>query len=393
MYFHTDLAESGLDPLTWALTHCKARGLVHEGVYAAVFTWVGSRSRAGAARFKLQADMHTPGRRRINAGTSRTVDRHDLPYAATYDEWGWVLSAMFHVDPRAHCGTGRYASEADFHAQTHDRYRLPKESPVDITDYTAAEAFLAGAADLYNRTVRGIKATKIVRRIDGIAVCYHDTDVVTYHPDGDVTLNTGGWLTQTTANRMSEFTRLRIWPKEGRWMVCPIPGPNRTPLWDQSLPLTDGIRLNRDGHLVDGVNFAQVASEDAWNERVRNLLRKARRKYFAISSAQNNAEVPREPECEHCEANYEQNREIRPGTERDHYLQHLAAIVAGMEPNHWLARCAVSRAGYPNDEITPSWRMLRPFFIERLMVGNVVGAPNGRRPASFDPPATWQRGA
>jgi len=111
MFFHTDLAEDRPLLLQDALKWCKAHGLVHEGVYAATGTWVGSRSRAGAIRFKLQADMHTPGRRHVNAGTAKDVDRHDLPWAATYDEWGWVLAYMFAADPRGHCGTGRYASE------------------------------------------------------------------------------------------------------------------------------------------------------------------------------------------------------------------------------------------------------------------------------------------
>lgn len=392
MYFHTDLAEAHIDVLGHALARVRALHLVHPAVHAETRTWVGSRSREGALRFKLQA-LHTPGRRRVNAGTAKDVDRHDLPYAATYDEWGWVLSAMFEVDPRGHCGTGRYASEENFHDQTHHRYHLPKGSPVDITNYAAAEEFLAGGDNLYSRTVRGLAATEIIRRIGGIAMRYHETDVVTWHENGDVTLNTGGWLTQTTARRIADFTRLRVWPEKGRWMVCPIPGPNRLPLWEKSLPLTDGLRLDREGHLVDGVDFARVELEDVWNERVRNLLRKGRRKYYALSKVQNNADVPREPECEHCQANYGLGREIRPGTEHDHYLQHLGAIVAGQAPNRWLAQCAIGRAGYSDHVSTPSWSTLRAFLVERLLVGNVVGAPSGRRPSAFTPPATWQRGA
>jgi len=144
---------------------------------------------------------------------------------------------------------------------------------------------------------------------------------------------------------------------------------------------------------VSGVDFTQVQAEDEWNAKVRNLLTKARRKYHAQSKIQNNADIVYEPECEHCEANHDLGREIQPGTERDHYLQHLAAIVAGQHPNPPLCRAAVVRAGYANDHITPSWTMLRMFLVERLLVGNVMGAPSGRRPSSFEAPSTWQRGA
>jgi len=389
--FHSDLFESNNAVLHVALRYCKARGLIHQGVYAPVNEIVGSRSRAGALRFKLQADMHTPGRRHVNAGTAKYVDRHDLPWAATYDEWGWVLAYLFRDDPHGHCGTGRYASEADFHHQTHDAYRLPREEPaVDITTYEQADAYIRGGSDLYQRTIRGLKATQVIRRIDGIALRYHDTDVVHWHPNGDTTLNTGGWLTQTTSSRMCDFTRLRVYPDAGRWKVAPIPGPNQVPLWHRSLPVVDGMRIDRDGWLVSGVDFTQVEREDEWNAKVRNLLTKARRKYRQGAAG---LDVVREADCEHCEANHDLGREIQPGTERDHYLQHLAAIVAGQLPNVHLCQAAVVRAGYANDHITPSWTMLRMFLVERLLVGNVMGAPSGRRPSSFDAPQTWQRGA
>lgn len=52
---------------------------------------------------------------RISGSSKYNMD--GLPHkAATYDEWGWFLKALFTIDPRAICGP--YKGVADFHNRT-----------------------------------------------------------------------------------------------------------------------------------------------------------------------------------------------------------------------------------------------------------------------------------
>lgn len=44
---------------------------------------------------------------------------------------------------------------------------------------------------------------------EGVAVRYHETDIVVYRPDGSIRLDTGGWITATTVERMH-----RLVPRE-----------------------------------------------------------------------------------------------------------------------------------------------------------------------------------
>jgi hypothetical protein len=82
----------------------------------------GSRRRARAFEVRLTGDG-TLTRRRINAGTSRDVDRFSLPYAATWEQWGWFLVHLFTVDPDMVAGP--YDGAEDFHRQTRHAFDLP----------------------------------------------------------------------------------------------------------------------------------------------------------------------------------------------------------------------------------------------------------------------------
>lgn len=81
------------------------------GVYAEVSEY-GSRSRAGALELRLTGNS-----------PRYTADNQDR--AATWDEWGVVLAAVFAADPHAICGTAKrpvYAGVNDFHWQTGERF-------------------------------------------------------------------------------------------------------------------------------------------------------------------------------------------------------------------------------------------------------------------------------
>jgi hypothetical protein len=89
------------------------------GVYAETMAH-GSRSHRAAFEVKLTGNSS----RRPNPGTGgRYVDGD---HAATWDEWGMFLAALFTVDPAAIVGTvarPTYAGREHFHAVTGNRFR------------------------------------------------------------------------------------------------------------------------------------------------------------------------------------------------------------------------------------------------------------------------------
>lgn len=55
-----------------------------------------------------------------------------------------------------------------------------------------------------------------------IRVCYYGTDVVTLLPDGTVIYYTGNWCTQSTHNRMTNFSPFNIsGGRERSWILTP----------------------------------------------------------------------------------------------------------------------------------------------------------------------------
>jgi|SRR3990167_8606666 len=63
-------------------------------------------------------------------------------------------------------------------------------------------------------------ATRVIRRADGIAVRYQETDVVTYYPDR-IVLNSGGWHTSTTKARINEYAPVYVSSTRGVWHIKP----------------------------------------------------------------------------------------------------------------------------------------------------------------------------
>lgn len=60
-------------------------------------------------------------------------------------------------------------------------------------------------ANRQSKRLSGVATT--ARRLDngGVAIKYHNTDVITYGPDGSITVNTGGYRTVTTKTRINEY--------------------------------------------------------------------------------------------------------------------------------------------------------------------------------------------
>lgn len=91
---------------------------------------------------------------------------------------------------------------------------------VSITSYADAHAYLSHGRD---KNRRPLEWHTVVNRRDvrTIAITYHQTDVVTYRDDGAILLNSGGWRTQTTKNRINEYSPLRVTQHLGVWYVTP----------------------------------------------------------------------------------------------------------------------------------------------------------------------------
>lgn len=107
----------------------------------------GSRSRAGAVEMKLTGNSpRHPNSGRWGADT--------YEYAATWDEWGMVLAAVYAADPDAICGSVKhpvYAGADDFHRQTGERFagiqkgEAPNSLPADTHALHRWEPVRAGA--------------------------------------------------------------------------------------------------------------------------------------------------------------------------------------------------------------------------------------------------------
>jgi hypothetical protein len=79
-----------------------------------------------------------------------------------------------------------------------------------VCSLDTAREYLARGRDKSRRPLPG-KATSLVAVEGGIAVRYHETDVVTYREDGTVEIRFGGWQTPTTRQKIGAFARARVW--------------------------------------------------------------------------------------------------------------------------------------------------------------------------------------
>lgn len=124
-----------------ALASEQAAGRIALSVYFEKLSKHRSQSHDYAFEIQLRADRRLPGegRRRPNTGASyqtpcpkdarcgRTAGHHGScdwasgEYAATYDEWGWLMAALYELDPKAVWGTVKfpqYADREDFDQKT-----------------------------------------------------------------------------------------------------------------------------------------------------------------------------------------------------------------------------------------------------------------------------------
>lgn len=121
MRIHTSLQRSQIRA---ALDHAIESGLVSRHVYFDRFTSHGTRSPHHPHAFEvhLATPIKLPGEKRYRPNSGATgYDTVAGLWAATYDEWGHFLNALFVADPTAKAGP--YTGAYDFHHRTEDRYK------------------------------------------------------------------------------------------------------------------------------------------------------------------------------------------------------------------------------------------------------------------------------
>jgi hypothetical protein len=108
MKIHTDVLTS------FDIHHATSAAGMH-GVYAVNFKQCGSRSKDHAFDLSLRGNST----RRPNPGTGGR-NFSDDEYAATWDEWGMFIHALYQIDPDALIG--QYGSRAVFEETTCGRF-------------------------------------------------------------------------------------------------------------------------------------------------------------------------------------------------------------------------------------------------------------------------------
>jgi hypothetical protein len=75
-----------------------------------------SQSHAYGIEIQLEAQIRDNGRRAGNSGSYGAMQPEYDGYAATYDEWGWLLAALYKIDPRMVVGSVKSPVYRDFYA-------------------------------------------------------------------------------------------------------------------------------------------------------------------------------------------------------------------------------------------------------------------------------------
>jgi hypothetical protein len=89
--------------------------------------------------------------------------------------------------------------------------------------FAGAEDYLKGGRSKIDRPVaRNTRLRRITA--DSIALVLHNTAVVTYHRDGTQSIYSGGWNTQTTKQRIHEYSNARVYNAPGSYQCTWVVG-------------------------------------------------------------------------------------------------------------------------------------------------------------------------
>jgi hypothetical protein len=104
-----------------ALTECRAAGAIASHVTFKVRTAHARRGPGSALEIQLEAATRDRGRRSGSSGSYGGLQ--DGSYAATHDEWGFLMAAMFRLAPDMLTGSKKYAEDGEqFHHRTGHTY-------------------------------------------------------------------------------------------------------------------------------------------------------------------------------------------------------------------------------------------------------------------------------
>jgi hypothetical protein len=125
-----------------------------------------------------------------------------------------------------------------------------KGEELGITSYQTASDYLSkGKKSKFSRKLPG-KATMLIKDGSSIHVVYHQTPVVTFKEDGDIILQSDGYMTQTTKERMNNYTpeRVGVSQAKGLWFLSV----------DRKVVIyQDGIVIHQDGTVTGDADKAR----------------------------------------------------------------------------------------------------------------------------------------
>lgn len=96
-----------------ALERAQASGRIARSVRFKELVEHGSKSHETAFEIQLESYSKLDGDGRRAGSSGSYGDMTGADYAATYDEWGWLLSELYALDPAMVCGSVRYPNYAD----------------------------------------------------------------------------------------------------------------------------------------------------------------------------------------------------------------------------------------------------------------------------------------
>ena len=154
-----------------ALQNEKNAGRIAPHVTFKKLEQAGSRTHEFGFEIQLQADVRDNGRRAGNSGSYGAMRPEYDGFAATYDEWGWLINALYEIDPQALWGSVKYAqyrNREDFDAKTGMTYNYKELFPLLQEGYwpSFAEHEDADHGDPYPFT-NGYTANRVGRRGNG----------------------------------------------------------------------------------------------------------------------------------------------------------------------------------------------------------------------------------
>lgn len=157
---------------------------------------------------------------------------------------------------------------------------------------------------------------------DAIAVCLHQTDILTFNRNGSIVLNTGGWQTVTTRDRINDFLPAGyfLWIEE---RVAFLSSHGASYDKDHSVPYADGMMI-----MPDGSTKGSATPEET---KQRQILRKRILRFSAEYVKQMQADkipAPSTGDCFYCGMSVAEGANKGKGLgdaihDTDHLMSHL----------------------------------------------------------------------